>query len=414
MNFVPTKATPETSDKSDPDQLETPRPHQSRQSDSFKTVRIKTDTLDRLVNITGELITIRHRLADQFNAGHGSSFEEPMSQLTVLLRELRDEVFMARMLPVSLVTERFPRLTRDLARAQHKKIGLAIEDRKIELDRGILEDITEPLIHILRNAVDHGIELPAERAAAGKLPEGKITVSFVRDKDHVTITIADDGRGMDPAILAAKAADRGLINPAQAAALKPQEALLLICAPGFSTAETISDVSGRGVGMDAVKSAVHSLGGTLSIESVTGKGSSFHLRLPLTVSIIHALIVECANLSVAIPVNAVERTLELTHDDILAEEKRYFCLLDGNKVPLKSLHQILRQRKPKADSTYVPIVVSRFNDAPVGLVCDRISGQREIFVKPLGRPLSNLKNTTGGTIMGNGRIVFVMDSSTFS
>lgn len=412
--FVPNEAATEAPDEAGTDQFAPPLQHQFRQSDSFKTVRIKTDTLDRLVNITGELITTRQRLTDQFAAAAGAAAAEPLAHLSTLLRELRNEVFLARMLPVSLITERFPRLARDLARAQQKEVGVLIEGDNIELDRGILEDITEPLVHILRNALDHGIEPPAERTEAGKPAAGLIVISVCRDKDHVTITVADDGRGMDPAVLVARAVERGLISSEQAADMTPQEAFMLVCTPGFSTAGTVSDISGRGVGMDVVKSVLHTLGGTLSIASSGGKGSSFRLKLPLTVSIIHALLVECADVTVAFPVNAVERTLELTADDLFEDKGRNYCLLDGDAIPVRMLHQILQQPLPATNPLHVPIVVGRVNGAAYGFVGDRIIGQYEIFVKPLGRPFSHLKHATGGAILGNGRIVFVMDISTFT
>jgi len=387
--------------------------HQFRQSDTFKTVRIRTDILDRLVNITGELITTRHHLADQLREVAGTGQEEPMGRMSSLLRELRDEVFLARMLPFSLVAERFPRLVRDLSRAQGKQATLRIEGQEIELDRGILEDITEPLVHILRNAVDHGLESPADREAAGKPPAGLITLTVVREKNHVTIAVSDDGRGMDPAYLAARAAEKGLISREQAAGMSPHEALMLVCHPGFSTSETVSDISGRGVGMDAVRSAVHNLGGTLSIESAPGRGSRFLLTLPLTVSIIQALLVECGKLTLAFPVSAIERTLELRPDELQEEGCQKICLHNDRKIPVRSLNQILAQPDEARDASHIPVIVSGISGSPVGLSCDRITGQREIFVKPLGRPLSRLRNTSGGAIMGNGSIVFAMDAGTF-
>jgi len=403
-----------TSDESPPSAPDAAEPknelqHQFRQSDTFKTVRIRTEILDRLVNITGELITTRHQLADQLRNLAGTGQEEPMGRLSALLRELRTEVFMARMLPFALVSERLPRLVRDLTRTQGKQATLAIEGQEIELDRGILEDIAEPLVHLLRNAVDHGLETPADRAAAGKPPGGLITVTVVRDNNHVTIIIGDDGRGMDPAVLAARAAEKGLISCEEATALSPQEALMLICRPGFSTAKTVSDISGRGVGMDAVNSSVRNLGGTLSIESVIGQGSRFFLKLPLTVSIIHALLVECGNLTVAFPVNTIDRTLELAPDEFFEEDGQQVCLLDDRTVPVRSLNQILAQTPPKGGATHIPVIVNSSNGTPIGLICDRIAGQREIFVKPLGRPLSRLRKANGGAIMGNGSIVFAMD-----
>ena len=299
------------------------------------------------MNITGELITTRHRLMDHARRHAGPALDEPLHQLSALLRELRDEVFQARMLPFSFVAERFPRLVRDLARKQGKEVSLQIEGKEIELDRGILEEITEPLVHILRNAVDHGMETPDDRVAAGKPPGGVITITVARDKDHVDITVADDGRGMDPARLAQKAVEKGILTPAQAYNISRQAALMLVCAPGFSTAAEVSDVSGRGVGMDVVRTAVHVLGGTLAIESETGRGSRFILRLPITVSIIHALLVECGKLTLAFPVNTVSRTIELRRSDIFEEAGRKVFALDGRHVPLKSLNRLLRQPQPQ-------------------------------------------------------------------
>ena len=388
------------------------RKHQFRQSDSFKSVRVKTDTLDRLVNITGELITTRHRLMDRARRHAVPALDEPLHQLSALLRELRDEVFKARMLPFAVVAERFPRLVRDLARKQGKEVSLQIEGKEIELDRGVLEEITEPMVHILRNAVDHGIENPEARVAVGKPAGGVITITVARDKDHVDITVADDGHGMDPARLAQKAVEKGLLTPAQAYNISRQAALMLVCAPGFSTAAEVSDVSGRGVGMDVVKTAVHVLGGTLAIESETGLGSRFILRLPITVSIIHALLVECGKLTLAFPVNTVSRTIELRRSDIFEEAGHKVFALEGRHIPLKSLNRLLHQPLPQGAVSIVPAVVSEAGGAMTGLVTDRFLGQEEIFVKPLGIPLSRMKNLTGGTITGDGRIVFVVDAST--
>jgi two-component system, chemotaxis family, sensor kinase CheA len=390
------------------------RQYQFRQSDSFKTVRVRTETLDRMVNITGELITTHHRLADQLRNLPGAGLNEPLAQLSSQLRELRDEVFLARMLPFSVVAERLPRLVRDLSRSLGKEVALSINGGEIELDRGILEGITEPLMHILRNAVDHGMELPHMRTAAGKTRSGLITLSLARDKDHVTIVVSDDGRGMDPALLVAKAVDKGLISAGQATVMSPWEAFMLICNPGFSTADTVTGVSGRGVGMDAVKNAVRSLGGSLFIESGIGRGSSFHLKLPLTVSIIQALLVECEALTMAFPVNAVDRTLELTPSDIFEEAGQQCCTLDGNTLPLGNLHRILGQPLPASVRNHIPVIVCRIAGKAVGLIADSIVGQREIFVKPLDKPMSHLKHITGGAIMGNGSIVFIMDINTFS
>jgi two-component system chemotaxis sensor kinase CheA len=337
-----------------------------------------------------------------------------LSQLAHQLRELRDEIFLARMLPFSVVAERFPRLVRDLARERQKEIRLCIGGGEIELDRGILEAIVEPLVHLLRNAVDHGLEPASERMAAGKERCGLITLTVTRDRDQVSIQVADDGQGLDPARLVARALERGEISPAQATALSADEALMLICAPGFSTAETVTDTSGRGVGMDAVRNTVRSLGGSISIQSAVGMGSCFTLTLPLTVSIIQALLVECGPLTVAFPVSAVERTLEITGADIAERDGHRFCSSAGASIPLMGLHQVLGCPPPAQTPRHIPVIVSRINGKLTGLTVDAISGQREIFVKPLGKPLSQLKNSSGGAILGNGRIVFVMDVNTFA
>jgi two-component system chemotaxis sensor kinase CheA len=219
---------------------------------------------------------------------------------------------------------------------------------------------------------------------------------------------------MDTARLAQKAVEKKLITPAQAYNISRQAALMLVCAPGFSTATQVSDVSGRGVGMDAVKTAVHVLGGTLAIESENGRGSGFVLRLPITVSIIHALLVECGKLTLAFPVNTVSRTIELRRGDIFEENGHKVFSLDNRHIPLKSLNRLLRQPLPQGAGPIVPAVVSETGGAMTGLVTDRFLGQEEIFVKPLGAPLSRMKNLTGGTITGDGRIVFVVDASTLA
>ena len=390
-------------------------PQQFRQSDTFKSIRIRTEILDRLVNIAGELITNRSRLADCARQAGAIEMEEPLHQLSGLLRELRDEVFRARMLPFSLVTERFPRLVRDLAHAQQKEIAFQIVGKEIELDRGILEEISEPIIHLLRNAVDHGMEAPDERIAAGKPYNGTISLTMTRDKDHVEIVIADDGRGMDPDGLKSRALEKGFITPGQAAAMSPQDAYMLVCCPGFSTAETVSDISGRGVGMDAVRASVHALAGVLTIQSQIGQGSRFIVRLPITVSIIQALFVQCGPLEVAFPLNAVTRTLELKRSDIFAESGQKMISLDGAHIPVRSLNRVLGQPVASGSGTYLlPAVVCDLGGNPAVFVADRICGQQEIFVRPLRSPLSRLRGISGATVTGDGRVIFVVDASSLT
>jgi len=390
-------------------------PHSFRQADSFKSIRIRTETLDRLVNITGELITNRYRLVDCSKQSGVVDFDNPIQQLTGLLRDLRDEVFKARMLPFDFIAERFPRLVRDLARKQGKEISLHLAGRDIELDRGILEGIAEPLVHILRNAVDHGMETPDERVAAGKPSNGEITLTVTRVKDHVDIVIEDDGCGMDPGHLKAKAVEKGVISPEQADAMTPQELFMMVCTPGFSTAETVSDVSGRGVGMDAVRTAVHSLGGVLAIQSKFGLGSRFTMRLPITVSIINALLVKTGTFDIAFPINSVKRTFELKSSEIIEENKQQSILVEESYVPVRSLNSALGQSfKPDSDLTLIPAILCEAGGSPVVFLVDRVCGQQEIFVRPLGLPLSRLRGINGATVTGDGRVVFIADAASLA
>jgi two-component system chemotaxis sensor kinase CheA len=390
----------------------TPPSYQPRQTDSFTTVRIKAETLDHLINITGELITIRHKLSETVRRSGSREFEEPLHELSSLLRNLRDEVFTARMLPFGTIAERFPRLVRDLARSQGKEIIFQLEGHEIELDRGVLEEIAEPLVHILRNAVDHGMEMPDERVAAGKPRNGVVSMKVIRDKDHVEVVIADDGRGMNPHYLKLLAIEKGVISAEQAEIMTPQESLQLICAPGFSTARTVSDISGRGVGMDAVRTVVHAVGGTLNIQSDAGQGSRFVLRLPLSISIIHVLMVQSGQIDIAFPVASVARTLELKRTDIFEESGQKMILLDGTNVPVRSLNRLLRQPLGAASvANLVPAVVCDVGGSLIAFIADHIHGQQEIFVKPLGRPLSLLRGISGASITGDGRVIFVADAT---
>jgi two-component system chemotaxis sensor kinase CheA len=389
--------------------------HQFRQADSFKSIRIKTETLDHLVNITGELITNRYRLAEAIRLADAVDCREPLHQLSTLLRNLRDEVFKARMLPFSFIAERFPRLVRDLARRQGKEVHFQLAGKEIELDRGILEEIAEPIVHILRNAVDHGLESADERVLAGKPFGGDITLTVSRDKDHVEIVIADDGRGMDPEKLKKKALEKGLISVEQAAQMDAQEAYQLVCAPGFSTAAAVTDISGRGVGMDAVRAAVHALAGVLVIQSQSGQGSRFVMRLPITVSIIHALIVRCGPYEIAFPLNVVNRTLELKRCELFEEAGHVTFHLADAAIPVLNLRQALNiPVADEIDGALLPVIVCEVAGAPVAFSIDGISGQQEIFVRPLRAPLSQLQGVSGATVTGDGRVLFVLDVSAFA
>jgi two-component system chemotaxis sensor kinase CheA len=315
-------------------------------------------------------------------------------------------------MPFATLAERFPRAVRELARTTGKEISFLVEGRDIELDRGILDELADPLLHILRNAVDHGIERPEVRKAAGKDPVGRVRLSLCRDRDQAVITVADDGKGMDPCRLVEAAVSKGLITAEQGAQLSPGEAFLLTCLAGFSTATEITDVSGRGVGMDAVRATVQSLGGSLSIESGIGSGSRMILRFPLSIAIINVLLISAGRFRMALPVGAVIRTLEITREQILIKERRPYIQLDDAEIPLISLNRIMGVGTQSPQPGFMPVIITMFKGQTAGLVVDKVLGQREIHVKPVGRPLNRLRGLAGGGMLGDGEIVFILDPAT--
>ncbi|MDK9716455.1 MAG: chemotaxis protein CheA [Trichlorobacter sp.] len=380
-----------------------------RASDENTTTRVRTALLDRLVTISGELLTVRHTLEDWTSRNQADELQPPLKELSTLLRQLQNEVFQARMLPFGSIAERYPRMVRDLARKSGKELTFQIYGDTIELDRGVLEQVIEPLVHLLRNAVDHGLETPAERVACGKPPVGSLSLSVSRLADQVLLAVRDDGRGMDPARIRAKAISQGFLNEQQAADLTVQEILSLICSPGFSTATTVTDISGRGVGMDVVQNAIQTIGGTLTIDSTPGHGSIFTLRLPISVAIIHALMVTCGGLQLAVPVSAITSTCEVQRNEIIQRGRELYLLRDGAEIPIRNLPRFFRQRETLSGNAILPILLAESNKQPIGLLVDRLLGQQEIFTRPLRHPLTDLRGISGSCLLGNGQIVFIID-----
>jgi len=373
------------------------------------TVRVRTELLDHLINLTGELITNKHRLLNIGRDLGSAQLNEAVSETSKLLRALHDEVMKVRLMPFDAICDRFQRSVRALAKRSGKDLHFELQGREIGLDRGILEQLTDPLNHLLRNAVDHGMEPSTERIAAGKSARGLVKLSVTRDRDRVHITVSDDGRGMDPQVMIAAAIRKKLITPEEAVVLSPRQALMLSCLPGFSTAKEVTDVSGRGVGMDAVNASIQKLGGSLTIDSEPGTGSRFTLMVPMTIAIIHALVVQCGKVKVAVPVTAVHRTVELRREQAETVGKRQVFQLDDEAVPLLSLNRILGMPLGRFPSGIVPLFVTEAKGRRVGLVVDRFLGQHELFVKPLGRPLSKVRGVAGGATLGDGEIVTILD-----
>jgi two-component system chemotaxis sensor kinase CheA len=364
-----------------------------------RTIRVRTDLLDQFVNLTGELITHRHMLNTASNSRDWDDLTQTLTQTGRLLDDLHHHVLQARLMPLESITGRLPRIVRDLSRKTDKKVTLQLTGAEVGIDRAVLEELTDPLVHLVRNAIDHGIE-----------QEGIVTVSARREKDLVLVEVADDGKGMDADQLRQKAVCRGLMTTAQANNLSDRDALMLVCQPGFSTAEAITETSGRGVGMDVVKAAVGNLGGTLEILSAPGQGTRFQMRLPLSISIIKILLVSCAGHPMAIPITRVQRTLDLPSSEIQSSGQNRVFNFDEEVVSLHSLSDALGLPEVAAGET-TWVILTEVQGRRIGLQVDHFLGQREAFVKSLGFPLNLLTGLSGATVEGDGQIVFIVDPS---
>jgi two-component system chemotaxis sensor kinase CheA len=374
-----------------------------------QTVKIRTTVLDRLLKTTGELVTVKHRLSITSKSLRNRDFYEAMEALGKTIRELHDQVMAVRLIPLSMITERFPRMIRDLARESGKQITFSMSGVEIELDRSILELLGDPLAHILRNSLDHGIETPSERQAAGKVSTGRVSISVFRDKDQVEIRVEDDGRGIDPEKIASAAVAKGVIQKEKASTLSADEKLLLICHPGFSTAAKVTGISGRGVGMDVVRTTIQSLSGIMSIETEPGKGSTFVLRLPLTVAIINVLLVTAGKFTLAVPLTAVGRTMELKSEEIALIDNEEVFFLDDAMVPVVSLSRLLNIESGPHKGETSSLFITEIKGRRLGVKVDRLLGNQEVFVKPLARPLSAFAGLSGATVLGDGEVVFIVD-----
>ena len=380
-------------------------------SDGARTVRVRTELLDHFLDTVGELLLATARLRELGKVlpeGSRPPIEEGVYRLHTLVKELHDKVMSARMTPLSLITDRLPRAARDIARRKEREVDLVITGAEIELDRAILDDLADPLLHLLRNCIDHGLEPPDERVAAGKPARGRVVVSVRRARDRVVLEMEDDGRGMNAAKLKAAAVARGVLAPEAAARMTDREAFMLACLPGVSTAKDISEISGRGVGMDAVKRVVENVGGTLEIESELGRGSRFILRLPLTVAVVQLLLVAVGEEVFGLPIAKVVGAMEA--DGELLERTRQMPLLPHGQglLPVYALDELVGVEAPPRKGVR-PFVVMEGDTGRVALAVDRLVGQEEAVLKPLSRPLDLLPGLSGVTILGSGRPVFILD-----
>lgn len=376
-----------------------------------RTVRVKTEILDYFLDAAGELLLAVASLREVTKAlpeAHKAPVEGGVDRLRALVKDLHDKVMSVRMTPLSLITDRLPRAARDIARKMGREVDLVLTGTEIELDRAILDELSDPLLHLLRNCIDHGLEDPVDRERLGKGPRGRIVVAARRDRDRVLVELEDDGRGMDAAALKAKALERGLITEEAAAAMGDREAFLLACLPGVSTAQAITDVSGRGVGMDAVKRAIENVGGTLEIDSTRGRGTRFTLRLPLTVAVVNVLLVAVGSEVFGLPIAKV-RAVVLADPATLSRSRNAPILShDGRLLPVHALAELLRLERAEVGGLR-PHVVLEAEPGPVALEVDAMLGQEEAVLKPVSRPLDLVPGLAGVTILGSGRPIFILD-----
>jgi two-component system chemotaxis sensor kinase CheA len=314
-----------------------------------------------------------------------------------------------RTAPIVRVTDNLPRTARQVAEKLGKRVELEIVGAELELDRSILDRLGEPLLHLVRNAVDHGIEAPAARIAAGKSETGVIRIEARRQKDSIEIDVSDDGRGLDLASVCRRAIEAGLIHPDLAEDLPVEEIAAFVFHPGLSTAQTISEVSGRGVGMDAVKATVESLGGVVALRTEVGVGTTTTLNVPITAAVQRVLLVGIADERVAIPINKVERILEVPAESIEEAAGEAFVLIDGDPLPVFKLAESLRIETVATDQPFVPLVLSEIRGERVALAVDRFAGQQEFYVKPVPELLAKVRILAGLTVLDDGSPVFLLD-----
>ncbi|PID22648.1 chemotaxis protein CheA [Sporosarcina sp. P3] len=379
-------------------------------SNSNKTIRVNIDRLDILMNLFEELVIDRGRLQSIASELHNPELNESVERMTRVSGDLQNIILNMRMVPVETVFNRFPKMVRQLARDLNKKIDLEIIGAETELDRTVIDEIGDPLVHLIRNALDHGIETPEERIANGKPEIGTVTLRAYHSGNHVFIELEDDGAGVNRERVVGKAIERGIVSPEAADSLTNKQVAELILASGFSTAASITDVSGRGVGLDVVKNTIESLGGHISIDSTEGKGSLFQVQLPLTLSIISVMLVELDEEVYAIPLSSIIETAIIQKADILNAHNQPVIDFRGTIVPLVDLKDIFEMKnRSNEEDEFQSIVIVRKGENLAGLVVDSFIGQQEIVLKSLGEYLQSVFAISGATILGNGQVALIVD-----
>ncbi|MGY6499438.1 MAG: chemotaxis protein CheA [Acidimicrobiales bacterium] len=381
---------------------------------SDSTIRVDVRLLDDLMNLVGELVLARNQILQLTMADETEAFSAPAQRLNLITTELQEGVMRTRMQPIGNVWNKFPRVVRDLATSFGKQVHIEMEGADTELDKTIVEAIKDPLTHLVRNSIDHGIESPEVRTGAGKSAEGRLTLRAFHEGGQVIIEIADDGKGIDVERIRDKAIDRGLITRDQAEAMSARELVNLIFLPGLSTAEAVTNVSGRGVGMDVVKTNIERIGGALDVQTEIGEGTTFRIKIPLTLAIIPALVVGCGDGQFAIPQVSLLELVRIEGDRIATEIEWIHGApvhrLRGRLLPVVDLAAELGMRDtPLVDRDVVNMVVLQADGRRFGLVVDEITDTQEIVVKPLGNQVKDIATFAGATIMGDGRVALILD-----
>jgi two-component system chemotaxis sensor kinase CheA len=374
-----------------------------------RSVRIDLRRLDSLMNLIGELVITRGRLHQLAAAINDPALTETVAQTSRLVADLQDEIMTSRMVPVWQVFDRFPRLVRDAARSVGKQVEFVIEGKDVELDRSMLDEVGDPIVHLLRNAIDHGIETPDTRRAQGKNPQGRLVLSATRDRSAVAIRVSDDGRGIDRTRVLAKARAGGLVDEDKSD-LSDEELLRLISRPGFSTADTVSDLSGRGVGIDAVYNRVRSLGGAVDIRTVQGEGTTVTLRLPLTLAIVRSLLARIGDETYAVPLTHVRETVELEPAIVRSVQGREVLMLREEVLPVVRMRELV-QHPGAATRELEQVIVVEMAERRAALVVDALVGQQEIVVKQFDGVRDGLGVFGGATILGDGVPALIFDVS---
>ena len=382
-----------------------------------RTVRVDIEKLDSLMNLVSELIIAKNSLVSITANGNGgdtsanSAFNEQIEYLESVTTNLHESVMKVRMVPIESVVQKFPRMIRDLQKKLDKKMELYMSGEETELDRTVVDEIGDPLMHLLRNAADHGLESAEVRKERGKPEVGSIHLDAYQDGNNVIIEVSDDGGGIDVKTVKEKAISRGTITPEQAESMSDKDIIDLLFLPSFSTSEKVTDVSGRGVGLDVVKSKIEALSGEVDVKTKYGEGSTWSIRLPLTLAIIQALMVVVGTEKYAISLGSIETIENITKEDIKYVQAKEVINLRGTVIPLIRLDAMLDIKKEKENDDNLVVVIVRKGDKQAGLVVDELIGQQEIVIKSLGKYISKCKFISGATILGDGEVALILDAN---